>query len=263
MNNISNTGMASSKFNQMSIINKGARFQFDVAIVLLSVLPTMTAAYLFQDRRIDQMDQTAVWLIAGMVAALAFCGYWLLLKYPRTIIRLRSYMTRVASGELSETISLDEESDISTVEKYLNLVVIQMKERVATIEGQKSEIIELERKRVMLETVCAACHHLGQPATIIATCLEMMRSNKDLPSAVREHLNLCAEAVDQMHQTFHQLQCINRYETTPYCPVSQRLTDSTERMLVIDADPQDKPAPRHQALKPTLAVAAPVCATAA
>jgi FixJ family two-component response regulator len=43
------------------------------------------------------------------------------------------------------------------------------------IEEQRKQLNEAERHRVMIQTLGAACHHLGQPVTVLRTCIVMMK----------------------------------------------------------------------------------------
>lgn len=76
---------------------------------------------------------------------------------------------------------------------------------------------EAERQRVMLESLGAACHHLGQPATVLLANLGIMRhraekSDEDMKELVDSALN----AAETLSETLHKLNAINEYRTTPY-----------------------------------------------
>jgi len=50
------------------------------------------------------------------------------------------------------------------------------------VERQREELIEAERQRVMFESIGAACHHLGQPVTVLSTYLQLMQRKEKDPS---------------------------------------------------------------------------------
>ena len=75
-----------------------------------------------------------------------------------------------------------------------------------------------ERQRVMLASVGAACHHLGQPATVIMTNLELIRRlTKDLNKPeLNDILNLTNDAVESLADVLHKLNAVNEYRTIQY-----------------------------------------------
>jgi DNA-binding NtrC family response regulator len=56
---------------------------------------------------------------------------------------------------------------------------LQTRRMRETIRRQQDELLESERHRVMIESLGAACHHMGQPATVILAYLELMRRMRD------------------------------------------------------------------------------------
>ncbi len=76
---------------------------------------------------------------------------------------------------------------------------------------------ESERRRVMLESLGAACHHLGQPATILSANLCFMKSHvKDADESVKEVVDVSIEAMDRLGKILHRLNAVNEYKTTQY-----------------------------------------------
>ncbi len=75
-----------------------------------------------------------------------------------------------------------------------------------------------ERQRAMLASVGAACHHLGQPATVLSTNLELVRRlTEDLKSPALKHLLAqCGEAVEQMTDILFKLNTVSEFKTVPY-----------------------------------------------
>ena len=75
-----------------------------------------------------------------------------------------------------------------------------------------------ERQRVMLASVGAACHHLGQPATVIMTNLELIRRmTKDIDKPELQNiLDLTGEAAENLAEVLHKLNAVNEYRTVQY-----------------------------------------------
>ncbi len=76
---------------------------------------------------------------------------------------------------------------------------------------------ELERRRVMFESLGAACHHLGQPATLLLGNLELMRER--LRGADPETLKLVQgslNAMEKLSAVLRRLNAVNEYRTTQY-----------------------------------------------
>jgi len=76
---------------------------------------------------------------------------------------------------------------------------------------------EAERHRVMLESLGAACHHVGQPATVLMGNLEMMR--KQLAQAdpsVRQLVESSIENVRKLGEILQRLQAVTEYRTAKY-----------------------------------------------
>lgn len=77
---------------------------------------------------------------------------------------------------------------------------------------------QTERQRVMLASVGAACHHLGQPATVIMANIELIkRMTKDLNNdELKDLLHLTNEAVNTLAEVLHKLNSVNEFRTVQY-----------------------------------------------
>jgi PAS domain S-box-containing protein len=76
---------------------------------------------------------------------------------------------------------------------------------------------ENEQHRVMLESLGAACHHLGQPATVLLANLGIIQ--KKLASGddvVPKLVDSSIEAVKTLGQILRKLNAVNEYKTTYY-----------------------------------------------
>ena len=76
---------------------------------------------------------------------------------------------------------------------------------------------EAERRRVMLASLGAACHHLGQPATVLLANLGVLKSRlTDCDATMRELIQDSLEAVDRLGKILHRLNAVNEYKTMQY-----------------------------------------------
>lgn len=76
---------------------------------------------------------------------------------------------------------------------------------------------EVEQRRIMQESFGAACHHLGQPATVLTMCLEMMREYfGDGTGRPQELLDQSLGALEEMRDVLVRIQSVDRYLTQPY-----------------------------------------------
>ena len=75
-----------------------------------------------------------------------------------------------------------------------------------------------ERQRVMLASVGAACHHLGQPATVIMTNVELikrMTAGLNVEN-LKEILRMTNEAAESLAEVLHKLNSVNEFKTVQY-----------------------------------------------
>ncbi|HBA85016.1 MAG TPA: hypothetical protein DCZ95_13055 [Verrucomicrobia bacterium] len=84
-----------------------------------------------------------------------------------------------------------------------------------TIEKQQAELLDAERQRVMIESLGAACHHLGQPATVIRLYLELIQ-REELSPHLKEMVLQCVQAADRVADILQRLQELNGYRPVPY-----------------------------------------------
>jgi PAS domain S-box-containing protein len=81
------------------------------------------------------------------------------------------------------------------------------------VEGVRKEA---EQQRVMLESMGAACHHLGQPATVLMTSVDLLRKRVgDEPDAAKL-LDRCDEMCTRLGDTLRQMQRMTKYQTRQY-----------------------------------------------
>jgi len=75
----------------------------------------------------------------------------------------------------------------------------------------------VERDRVMMESIGAVCHHLGQPATVLLSSLELLtREKAPDPETRAELLKISLEAAEVLRTTLQELNVIRHYDAEPY-----------------------------------------------
>jgi CheY-like chemotaxis protein len=169
----------------VSLARTGAGTQFIMAALLISILPTLVVAYFLLAPTLNfELSTAATRISLSMTLLLVAAGYILLSKYPISIMRLRNYLSLLAKGDFSQEIHLNkDEDDFKAISNYISSIVKQTQGRIQTIEAQTKSLIEIESRKVMIESLGAACHHIGQPATVNITKYE---SEAYLPDASNE-----------------------------------------------------------------------------
>ena len=84
------------------------------------------------------------------------------------------------------------------------------------IEEQKQLLMENERCRVMVQTLGAACHHLGQPVTVLHACLVMVKRTEDVSEKGQKLINDAFMAIESIYDIIWRLRHVSRFETESY-----------------------------------------------
>ncbi len=91
---------------------------------------------------------------------------------------------------------------------------------------------ETERQRVMLESLGAACHHLGQPATVIMANLGLIQSRlKTSDKLIDGLVENCLDAAKRLGDVLHKLNEVNEYRTTRYLDGGE---DDAKGSMILD-----------------------------
>jgi PAS domain S-box-containing protein len=93
---------------------------------------------------------------------------------------------------------------------------------------------EAERRRVMLESLGAACHHLGQPATILLANLSVIRAGLETAdSELKGVVQSSLEAGERLGKILHKLNAVNEYRTMQYLDGPEGSEAAKSRILDI------------------------------
>ena len=89
-----------------------------------------------------------------------------------------------------------------------------------------------EQHRAMLASLGAACHHLGQPATVLLANLEMLKQDKFRESEVfSEIVGLSCEAAERIAEILHKMKEVEEFRTTRYISTTGDSDLPTNRIL--------------------------------
>lgn len=107
------------------------------------------------------------------------------------------------------------------------LNAVEKMQMTKTIKEQREKLLQAERHRVMIESLGAACHHLGQPATVLGTYLQMIEARESDPET-GEMITQCIEAWESMSDILKQFMEVTEYRVEPYLA-----TENCEKILKI------------------------------
>ncbi len=202
------------------------------AVALLSVIPLLCCIVIMLSLYSDLLPDSDFVRMGATLFGLAcfISGYCLLRVYPRNLLRLQQYLELLSNEEFPERVALiSSEQDTFLLEQLLNRLILKFQDKIGqldqalaqsrmmlkTIEAQSEEILAAERQRVMLESIGAACHHIGQPTTLLMLYLTQLRS-RNPASFEAQNLGPCLEAVEQISDILERLRQTNDYRTVPY-----------------------------------------------
>lgn len=124
--------------------------------------------------------------------------------------------------------TLNRNSDGESVGMVFSFIDISDRKRA------EEAVRQAERQRVMLESLGAACHHLGQPATVLLANLGIMDgmlSQDD--KSLREVLRSSLESAEALSEILHKLNGVNQYRTTQYLEDEDGEESKESRILEI------------------------------
>ena len=209
----------SFRFNRddLSLARRGAWGQVLIASVLITFLPGLLLAWLWQSHLEGAvLLPVTIWSVCCGGLVLIVLGYSLLLKYPINIIRLRSCLSTLAEGKIPDFVALSkDEDDLAAVQRYMETIVKMAEEHIRMLKAQYEVKLEADRQRIMIESIGAMCHHLGQPATVLSMCLYALKNNPSSEDAPRI-LADCETAFNAMAETLDKLRTTVNYRSESY-----------------------------------------------
>lgn len=222
------------KPHPLSITSRSTRAQFAVAVALIAVIPLLTFSYLIGNAvGARSLDMETLCFLLPSVLALVALGVILLERHTIEVTRLRRAVETMSKGGAFSCNFNGMGADFQAITRHLDHVLKQKDEDVKSIQARSQALVLAEQRRVMDETVGAACHHLGQPATVIRVYLDLMRKAEVSPE-MRGMIQECQSAAEEVVQVLHRLQGVDEYKTEPYLgPCGEGVIQLDERILKI------------------------------
>ncbi len=244
---------ANNRWNLLSIRSQRSRGYLEAAFSLVTVIPMLCLCVIMFSLFSDILPDSSFLRVgvgtAGLLSGVA--GFVMLRIYPKNLERLRGYLSRIAAEDLPEQATLlPGEQDFSDIEGFLNKIIGSLHSKILrldaeltrtqqllkTVESQSEDLIAAERQRVMIESLGAACHHIGQPTTVLLLYLTCLREQN---TGIIDHAELeaCIKAVESITSILKKLQHVSEYRTVPYA--SFRHEDGSTgggQMKIVDID---------------------------
>ena len=124
---------------------------------------------------------------------------------------------RVPAGDPSKWLFISAVPDVDEANEVCGLV-LSIRD---TAERRRAEIAEhqVERNRIMMESLAGVCHALGQPATVLLTSIEILKLEGVADEKMRrEMIDLCYGAVIQLRELLQKMNAKRLYAAEPYLP---------------------------------------------
>jgi putative two-component system response regulator len=218
--------------DRFSLSRRGAWAQLGVASLLITVLPMLCLIWLWQADVNNQLTSSVAAGVSVVTIAIMIGGYTLLGKYPLNIVRMRNYLRMLASGDMPVRVHLSSDTDdLTAMQQYMADIVRQAADRIRMIQEQQNRLLHTERQRVMIESLGSLCHHLGQPATLIATHLYMLQQQAEKPE-MKKTVEECQQAFEALRDILTRLQRIVIYRTEPYLDAQPEEPPGTGRQIL-------------------------------
>ena len=227
-------GGRTGRSHPYSITSRSTREQFAVAVALIAVIPLLTFSYLVGNAVVSHsFDTETLCFLLPSVLALVALGVILLERHTVEVTRLRRAVETMSKGGAFSYNFSGVGEDFEAITRHLNHVLKQKDEKVKSIQARSHALVLEEQRRVMEETVGAACHHLGQPATVIRVYLDLMKKAEVSPE-MRGMIQECQSAAEEVVQVLQRLQGVDEYKTESYLgPCGTGVVQMDERILKI------------------------------
>ena len=76
--------------------------------------------------------------------------------------------------------------------------------------------VQLERSKVVMESLAGFCHALGQPATVLLSSIELLRMPETDPEMRTQILDMCYEAVIEIRSLLAEMKKKREYVAESY-----------------------------------------------
>ena len=206
-----------------------------IAIVLIAGFPLMAILYMgamlwLQPEHLSPFIPAVIFASTIILAA---AGFIILIKFPKNIMRLRRHIAEsVPSGQpgIISLVNTHSSDDLRHIETDLNVVLGKMRQQIEVaelkqreehvlrekVEQQQRTLVQAERHRAMIQSLGAACHHLGQPVTSLRMRLYLMKQHDDLTNEERSGFEECELDLDNIENILERLRSVSQFRTEPY-----------------------------------------------
>lgn len=182
------------RFDRISIISQGSRRQFDAALAIITIIPALVIVAIMQmDELREAMGIVSCSLLITGLIILVVMGYVMLSRYPATVVKLRKHLEDIAHGELPSSIHLfQDENDIRAIEKGMNLILAQLRDKVKDVETENVELQKQLFQTRKLEAVgslaTGIAHEVSTPLQYISDNVTFLsRCVDDCFQCLEEH----------------------------------------------------------------------------
>ena len=177
--------------------------------------------------RINYINQAGarLWGHSASVASLIGTNLGTLIPDPETVSAMIGAVKRGERWNSEMTLQTEDKSTLQvqmavapnrdSEDNLIGMVIsiLDISDRIRANHAEQ----QADRQRVMVESLGAACHHLGQPATVILASLELMvRVRQTDKGMADELLSSSIDAAESLRKMLHNLNDITEYRTTSY-----------------------------------------------
>lgn len=84
--------------------------------------------------------------------------------------------------------------------------------------------LQIERSKVVMESLAGFCHALGQPATVLLSSIELlkMQNGQTDPEMQKQILDICYDAVIEIRDLLAQMKKKREYVAEAYLPGNEK-----------------------------------------
>ena len=82
--------------------------------------------------------------------------------------------------------------------------------------------MQVERSKVVMESLAGFCHALGQPATVLLSSIELLKMPSTDPELQKQILDICYDAVIEIRSLLAEMKQKREYVAEAYLPNDEK-----------------------------------------
>ena len=82
--------------------------------------------------------------------------------------------------------------------------------------------LQIERSKVVMESLAGFCHALGQPATVLLSSIELLKMQQVDAETQKQILDICYDAVIEIRDLLAQMKKKREYVAEAYLPGNEK-----------------------------------------